>query len=347
MVTQEDIAKRLNISRASVSRALNSGTIKDNKRNEILEVAAEMGYRKNNAATSLASKKNIVVQAFLITSVVKGYYQQMKKGILDAEEMRKGYQFDIEIQYTDINKSKYLAKEQLKQFFDVLNEKKTDGVIASPLSQSNLNTMEKECNNRNIPFMTLDMPYENLNTCHVGTNYIEIGKITAALIANLIGKKGNVLVLASDEGYELNNSRINGFEQKMKSYNSIITLTDTLSEISYITYKKTIENYINKYKLNAIYATFRAEYVARVLKELGISRDIVVVANDLNKEIHQYLQEDLIQAIVYQRPYYQGFFATDNFFKYFFQNDKYNKNSINTGSDILIKENMSLENHPF
>lgn len=347
MITQENIAKKLNISRATVSRALNGGCILDSKREAILKTAEEMGYVKNNAATSLASKKTIIVQAFLITSVVDGYHQQIKKGILDACEMRSGYQFEVKMHYTDINKSKDLESYQLEYFFDTMLNNKGDAVIASPISEKNMTLMLEHCKELNVPFFTLDMPFKNKSICHVGADYNQIGNITAALIANLINKNGNVLLISYDEGYELNNSRIKGFEEKMKSYPNINVRKETINNISYESYYNIIDSIYNKYDLSAIYATFRTEYVANVLKQLNPIKAPILVANDLNKEIYKYLQDDIINAIIYQRPYDQGYLITELCFKYFFQKDKYKKSEFNTGSDILIKENINIINHPY
>lgn len=341
MIRQEDIAKKLNVSRASVSRALNGGKLNERTRKKILDTAKEMGYIQNNAATSLASKKNIVVHAFLITSVVTGYYQEMQRGIKHIQEIRKGYHFEIHSHYIDINQSKDLEKKQLDQFFSVMENQKADGVILSPLSYRNLEIIQKKCRDLNIPLMTLDMPFGNTGGSHVGPSYEEIGKITAGLLANLIRKKGNILVITFDEGYNLNNYRIKGFDKKMRTYDEIEVTKESLSSISYSLYKEIIKEYLSEKKYDAIYATFRVEYVARSLKELNPSHDIVVVGNDLNEEIKSFLMEDLVHFIVYQRPYYQGFVAADNFFNYFYQKAKYKNGIMNTGSDILFKENIS------
>ncbi|MGZ3754322.1 MAG: LacI family DNA-binding transcriptional regulator [Mucilaginibacter sp.] len=61
-VTIYDIAKRLNISAATVSRGLQDrqGTNKDTKK-KILEAAAEMGYHSNSFASSLRNKKSNII----------------------------------------------------------------------------------------------------------------------------------------------------------------------------------------------------------------------------------------------------------------------------------------------
>lgn len=53
-----DIAKELNLSSATISRALNNHPyVKDNTKKRVLEMAAKLGYRRNNMASSLRSNK--------------------------------------------------------------------------------------------------------------------------------------------------------------------------------------------------------------------------------------------------------------------------------------------------
>jgi LacI family transcriptional regulator len=63
-VTQQEIANHLGVSRQLVNFALNGGgTVSEQKRREILAIAGELGYRRNDLA-ALWPQANIRFLAF-------------------------------------------------------------------------------------------------------------------------------------------------------------------------------------------------------------------------------------------------------------------------------------------
>jgi DNA-binding LacI/PurR family transcriptional regulator len=83
-----DIARRLNISRATVSYVLNereSEIISDSTRKRVLATAREMGYRPNRAAQALAGKCSYLIELF-----VHGYYPAFYAQVLHHFEQQIG-----------------------------------------------------------------------------------------------------------------------------------------------------------------------------------------------------------------------------------------------------------------
>ena len=67
MVTQDDIAKNLNITRTTVARALSGKLVSESTRKMVLEEAERLGYVKNPVAAGLALNKGRTVYAFIIS----------------------------------------------------------------------------------------------------------------------------------------------------------------------------------------------------------------------------------------------------------------------------------------
>src|SRR5262245_51574593 len=65
MVTMNDIAARVGVSQATVSYVLNNRRtgvrVREEIRQQILQTAAELGYRRNDLARAMASGKNYVL----------------------------------------------------------------------------------------------------------------------------------------------------------------------------------------------------------------------------------------------------------------------------------------------
>lgn len=121
-ITMYDLARKLNLSIATVSRALQNDPVVNKKtKNKILELAAEMGYRSNHFARNLRQKQTntigIIVHELnsnFITSVLAG----VEKITTEA-----GYDLIIAHSSESFEKEKANAKN--------LFHKRVDGLIAS------------------------------------------------------------------------------------------------------------------------------------------------------------------------------------------------------------------------
>ena len=83
-VTIKDVAKRLNVSISSVSRAFNNTyDIKKETRERILIVAKEMGYYPNPIAQKLTQKKTFNV-GVIVPEFINEYYAEVIRGIQDS-----------------------------------------------------------------------------------------------------------------------------------------------------------------------------------------------------------------------------------------------------------------------
>lgn len=340
MATQDDIAKKLNISRTTVSRALKGKNISDETRMKVLEAVESMGYMQNTVATGLASKGKKTVYVFTVVTIDEGYAMHMIDGIKAVNKLWRDFNFNIEIVLTDINKEENQCKEQIRQFYDVIEHEKVNGIIFSALSKENMEIVEEECDKRKIPLMTLDMIYFNDKLCHVGPDYYELGKYSAAYISQLIMKKGNILTLSYDEGYEIGQQRMKGFLAKLEENPHIHVTNFELKGMRKELYWEILDKYLDNVKPVAIYSPYHVEYIAEYLEKNNIEvHKYVLIANGINENIEKYLFNGMINGIVSARPYYLGAVAANNFFKYFYRINEMIKGRIDVMVDIYIAEN--------
>lgn len=339
MVTQLDIAKRLNLSRATVSRALKGENVSDKTKQMVLEEAERMGYMPNEAATVLALKNSKFVYAFIIATVDEGYGEDTYEGIKAAVNMWRGYNLKVEIIFTDINIQGDQCQEQLNQFYEVIENNQVDGIIFSALSKENMDIVSEKCKERKIPLMTLDMIHKDSSLCHVGPDYFNLGTYSAAYIASLMRKQGKILILYYDEGYELSKERMNGFYHKLEAYPLIQERVVVLDNMSTSSYRSTLEKHFYEYEPIAIYAPYHADYVGDFLKDHGLEYQVNLISNGINEKIEEYLFDGTIDGIVSAKPYFLGAVVTNNFFKYFYRYKELLRKDIDVACDIYIKEN--------
>lgn len=97
-VNQHHIARRLNISQITVSRALRGGAVSEETRRRVLEACAEMGYHVNHTAQSLVSgrTRNIIyaVESFTDLSGDITHAQLIGAGEL---ALGQGYKISIDL----------------------------------------------------------------------------------------------------------------------------------------------------------------------------------------------------------------------------------------------------------
>jgi LacI family transcriptional regulator len=126
-VTIKDIAKKLNISIATVSRAFNDKSdIKIETKNLILKTAKEMGYRPNPMAKKLIQKRSLTI-GIVVPEFLNSFFPEV---IIGAQEIlfEKGYQVLI----TQSNENFETELINVK----ALEDSMVDGIIISQSSET-------------------------------------------------------------------------------------------------------------------------------------------------------------------------------------------------------------------
>jgi LacI family transcriptional regulator len=161
MVTLKDIALACNFSLSTVSRAFNSGSINQEKKEIILQKAKDLGYIANNNAQILRNGKSNTIG--IIVSDIKNYFYTLvlEKLVLGLKEV--GYKTLISFSY----ENNQIEEENIK----MLISSKVDAIIFTPVSNKNI-----ECINiakkQNIPILQLyRTAYKDINSIVIDDSY--------------------------------------------------------------------------------------------------------------------------------------------------------------------------------
>ncbi len=146
-VTIYDIAKKLHVSVATVSRGLkDSGAVSKQTRKKIFELAEKMGYRTNHFARSLREQKTHTI-GVIVHELNSNFITSVLAGI---EKVTAETAYDILITHSSESFEKEIANA--KNLF----HKRVDGVIASlSLGTANLDHF-KPFADKNIPIIFFD-----------------------------------------------------------------------------------------------------------------------------------------------------------------------------------------------
>lgn len=121
-ITIYDIAKKLDLSSATVSRALNdSSVINEKTKNKVKQIALDLGYQQNNFASSLRKQKSNTI-GVIIHELKSNFTTSVLAGI---EKITTEAGYDLIIAHSSENVKKEIANAHN------LFHKRVDGLIAS------------------------------------------------------------------------------------------------------------------------------------------------------------------------------------------------------------------------
>jgi len=120
MVTIKDVARLAGVSISTVSRVINdSKPVSKEVREKVQEVIEETGYRPNDVARSLVTRRSYLI-GVIVNDLTSFYVSEMVKGV---EEVGKMYNFDI------LLCSSYYDKEAQIKYLQLLDRKQAEGLI--------------------------------------------------------------------------------------------------------------------------------------------------------------------------------------------------------------------------
>lgn len=200
----QDIARRLNISRSTVSLVLSGksdGRVSEAMKKKVLETAREMNYHLNELARSLRVGSSKLISV-IVTDISNEFFAQMTFHIQEAAK-KAGYLV------LTINSNE--NDEEFEQMARILISKQVDGIIAVPTpgGEASLQMIL----NQGVPLVTVDRLCEGLDADYVGVdNYEASKKAISELLAE--GYK-NICMLRLDLDIPPLNERERGYIDAM------------------------------------------------------------------------------------------------------------------------------------
>lgn len=338
-VTTDDIAKVLKISRGTVSRALNDNkSINEVTKQKVLITAKKMGYKPNEAARSLVMKKNYRI-GIIVFSEPQYFWKQVKQGITRAEKELFHYRVTIEYIETDIRK----PESQIEAIQELL-AKGVDAIAISPNDPEKMVRIIDEVIKKGIPVITISSDVPNSNrTSFVGIDETKAGGLAAELLGKMLGGKGKIALITFASSILSIQQRITGFNRTMSKYPSIETLGPyELSRTGEDVYDFTKKILDQQPDLNGIYVSYgKLELVAKAVKNSGRAETIKIVGYDMSEEIASLIKEDVIDAVICQEPFNQGYYSVKILYNYIALKRKPLLKIVNTKLEAVFRENLN------
>ncbi len=165
--TIKDIAKRLDISYATVSRALNDRYgVHPKTKERILAMAQDMNYLPNAIARGLVRQRTETI-GLVIPDITNPFFPEVARGIEDRAE-EKGYS----VLLCNTN----WEQEREARYLSLLREKRVDGIILAPVSNKSL--FDREFDDKARPLVFVSEVRRGM-----GKSYVAIDNIHGGYIA--------------------------------------------------------------------------------------------------------------------------------------------------------------------
>jgi len=207
-VTIKDIAKALNLSTSTVSRALrDSYEISAETKRLVIEYAEKINYRPNPIALSLKEKRSRSL-GIIVCEIANSFFSQVIDG-MESVAHNRGYNV------TFLQSHESFIKENLN--LEYLSSRSVDGLLISVSTEtqdfSNLINLHK----KGLPIVFFDRIVDEIDTHKVIINNYK-GAYNAV---NHLVEKGykRIAYIANSELLTLTKDRLSGYEKVLKENN--------------------------------------------------------------------------------------------------------------------------------
>lgn len=344
----KDIAEKTGVSIGTIDRVLhNRGNVKEETRTKIMAVINEWEYTPNLSAKSLATKKTYQFAVIIpYTGETNSYWNKPMEGIMQGAAEIEDYNSTVEIFTFDA-----FNKDSFERACEKSLESDLAGVVFQPLFEDESIAFTKKLDERNIPYVYIDMNLEKGNKLsYFGQNAEQSGRVAAKLFnkasfqekSKILIAKCNYKGVISDHLEKRAKGFVTFMENELNMKLEIISVNIDLFEKNEpdASLSKVIEE--NPDIKGVFVPNSRVFHVATFFAE-NKRTDLMILGYDLIDRNVDYLNEGVIDYLISQKSEEQGYQSVKSLFNHVVAKrdvKKMNYSSI----DIIIKENIEFYN---
>ena len=338
--TIRDIAKICGVSTATVTRAFQEGAkISPAKRKLVLKVAAEEGYTSNKIAARLNKRAKAIKLAWINVLSAPLFDAQTNKGFREVMEALRDYK--VEAQILNVLPGDD-ATTQILAAIDQVAKEAFDGVllgIGGYMSAPVLSKMQ-EMMRCGITVATM-VDTATPEFCHLGTRMDSY--MVGSLASEFLSSHGccNAIIFSGNMVSSIHRSVVDGFcGYAMHSKMTVLSIYDMQEnpERSRILAETAL---IEHPEVDAVYiSSVTSIPVCEVIRDKGLGNKIKVVATNTFPGIHQFMQDGVVDMLIYTNPRKQLKTAMFNLYNRIAENQNIPHEVLITPI-VVLKSNMS------
>lgn len=268
---------------------------------------------------------------------VDGYWNKPFVGV--KRRIAELRQYGVQIQPYSFNQldSKSFSKEA-----DKVLELNPDGVVFAPFFKKESIQFIQKLNENKIPFVFIDSEIKDQGQLsYVGQDSYQSGLVSGKLL-DLMLPEGNIMIIHFAKEMDNQNHlvlREKGFYDWFKNNSKYKLFTSEVPDAEKGDWMKEASEKIQKENIKGIFVTnSKVFYVGELIERYKLS-GIKVIGHDLVKENIEFLNKDIVQFLICQRPEEQGYNAINKLFRKVVQKRVIAIKNY-TSIDIVTKENV-------
>ena len=331
-ITLNDIAKKANVSIATVSRVLNgTDQVKDTTKNKVISAADSLGYHRDKIITNIKISSNIILM--IIPDFINPFTSSVIEGVIDSSQLN-GYKV-VFANTKNFNNT-------LEDYMNFCSSLSLAGIISLDSNSIQDNNIIEGLS-RNFPMVMCSEYPEDNNLSFVSIDDKKAAETATEYLLNL--GRDKIAFINNSTKNKYARHREKGFYRTMKKHNIPVNKSwvINLSKIDYSLAYTNIKSILSKNNIpNAIFAVSDIYAIASVkaAKNLGlrVPEDISVIGFD-NEYVS--IMSDPTLTTISQPSYDIGFQSAELLFDLI--NGKVNnQKSIIFDTDLIVRDSTSL-----
>lgn len=278
-----------------------------------------------------------------VAVISKGYQHEFWKTV-ESGAKKAGEECGIKVTFEGPD-NETMVDKQIEMVENAIT-KKANAILLAPLDSKALIPVVEKAKEKGIEVLTFDSDLDSdIQKSFIATDNKAAGAIAAKEMAELIGKEGEVAIVAHNEGTSTAQDRRDGFKEEIeKNYKDIKIVSIQYSDGDHAkALAKATDIMTSNPNLKGLYATNEgaAIGVATAVKEKGKTGDLKLVGFDSSDQEIKFLEEEVITGFVVQNPYNMGYLGVKSAFDIL--EGKSIDKRIDTGATYVSKDNMNDE----
>ena len=337
-VTLKIIAAEAGVSIGTAARALNNRDgINSETRRKILEIAENLDYHPNKLAGALARKKPLHL-GIVYPEVSRDFYSLIDNGVTDAA-------YEIEDFGVTVEKIRYEAQIPEIEYakLNSLDVSKYDGLAINSAGPA-IESLIDRFTDSGLPVITFNTDAANSTRLfYIGSNSRQSGMMGAEMLSMLMGHSGKVAVLGDFTRATPFIERFSGFCEyaRINSPDLHIQPCAHASSDSGNMAHRLVELIDLIPDISGVFCTGYTSTIGALeaLRSLG-RMDIRLVGYDVTAKTAEAMQENRINAILFQDPYQQGYKAVQLLSRHLLEGYMPPKTCMYIENSIVLKSNL-------
>jgi len=309
---------------------------------------ANLAALRDKIKAALKGKSLSGVNPAVVVNVTAAYWDAAKKGVENAnKELGINAKFQEPTQM-DISQQLSIVNTLLSQ--------NTTGFSVSAIQPSSLSSFISSASKKNVPVIAIDSPLDTFKSVplYLGTPNYDAGHKAGEALKQLLPGGGDVAVLVGSLTALNAVQRIQGFKDALKGSNvKVFQVYNDGGDAN-----KALQNASAAYQADSNLKAFYGVYsydgpsAGQAVQSAGKTGKTVVVADDSEPKTLSFLKAGVIQAMVLQQPYQQGYMsvyilaamkvlgeqATMNIIKPYLSSDKL---TLSSGVGLVTQSNLA------